>query len=1232
MPDDKPSSEATSSSNLMIQGITFASVEDIADSIKESSRKTEVWTLSDRLKSIAKMSPIPKLKASNWFHWQESVQKLIFLSQTSAVFLKSPPQNRAITMWSTWWAAKLKDSAPHVTTAPRDSAREILKEIIMSSQAQSHSNTLSITAKFWNFKPEKNMSLNTYIKEFQKRFQALKEHSVIVPEIKTQMRNLLLFHVNNKQPDLAARCRQLSFEQTISECLSWSHINRPKSTYKNNVKIICDYCNNIGHSIEECRKKKRAEKGKSQDKGKGKSHDKENKNSILSVNKIPDNTPYQLDTAADYHVAGNESDFSSYIKSPITIFVAGGGQVTAAGHGDLLLPTCDGKIEKLKGAILLPGQKTKILSTSQLENQGFSIRWPMNFQDIEIIRSDGSACARFKRQSGRLIWRPSTINKLNTRVSNTIAYSVGRNWHNILGHPGQTAQKMALDQAGIIGYNSPHDCEICTKSKITISKGHSSLRYASKFAEAIHMDLVGGQKSLSPVATDTSVPNATWFLLAVDEYTSWKWAWPIYSKKTVPTRIQYFLQHLKNVQNITPKRLHTDSGTEFSNMELQKELLARGIEWHKSSSRAPEQNGIAERSVRTVTEKMRALHLQSGLQVRLWPLILNAAITILNATPNKLAPKSPYYAVYQKMPDIKQFYPFGCRAYWLEPDQNKLKSKARAGIYVGTEFSNGHVILNPESNKTITRRDIRVHENSFPLLKSVLSLQASNRNVIQAALSGPRANEWIKAMDVEIENMNRNKVWTLVPRSHAQGKIMTGKWVLKEKSDGQLKARWCARGFSEPYADKTYADVLPATTMRMLLALAALRNLQIRHVDITAAFLHADLDCSMFIEQPHGREQPGNLICKLNKSIYGLKTAPRRWQEKLRNVLSQNQFKSLKYDSNVFRNKDIIISTYVDDFMIISSSVSQIDHTINLLGNAFQIKNLGQMTRFLGINIDRKLDGIRINQKDKIETLCDDMGMLYCKGAPTPIADDNIIDSDTSEICNETDAIKYRSAVGTLLHIANMTRPDIQYAVNRLSRHVRSPSQNKMLALKHLIRYISCTKSASLFFPTKGKPDLTASSDSSWGNIHSSKGTSGVIFLVNDSPIAWWSNKQSVTAQSTCEAEYAALTKLAIIAQWLRPLYDELFEVKSRPILTEIDNTAALLTANSTKISARNRHFLMRQSTVREAIQNNLIKLKYTPTNNCKADGLTKALQRIKHITFCSHIRVDLKHTDLRGV
>lgn len=1082
---------------------------------------------------------------------------------------------------------------------------------------------MNITHRFWTFEPPKNMSVQDFMKEYQRRFQDLKEHTSITADVEYQMKYLFLFHITNLNPDLANRCRDLAFTEMISECLRWTSTPiKAKNSNPQNSSIKCNFCGINGHVEKDCRKKKKIAKQNSQ-----KVTESENKNKILSLNRNIDSSDFQLDTAADFHVSGNLNDFSSYSSSIQTVRVAGGGQVITAGCGNLIFPSIDHKTEILTGAIHLPGQDFRILSTSQLEKQGFSIRWPPNYQDIELIRPDGSICSIFHRKNGRLICKPPAPNAEQPELN-----SVKRDWHSILGHPGQKAQESTLALAGIKGCKISIECEICAKSKITKCKGHGSIRTASSFGEVIHMDLVGGQKSLSPVTSDTSVPNATWFLLAIDEFTSWKWAWPIYSKKTVPTQIRYLLENLKTKFNVVPKHLHTDSGTEFSNSELQEDLLSRGIEWHKSSSHAPEQNGIIERNVRTVTEKMRSLYLQSGLQLNLWPIILTAAINILNVTPNSTAPQSSYFAVFQKLPEIKHLHPFGCRAFWLEPDKCKLKSKAHEGIYVGTEFKGGHLILNPDTKRIIVRRDIRVHENSFPLRKQVLATLNNNRSIIDTALSGPRAKEWRKAIDQELENMDRNQVWKLVPRSEANGKLMTGKWILKEKSDGKLKARWCARGFSEPFVDDTYAEVLPPTTMRMLLSLAATNNLHIRHIDITAAFLHAEIDHPIYIEQPHGREKPGNLVCKLFKSIYGLRTAPKRWQTKLRKTLMEMQFQPLKSDTNVFRRGNTLISTYVDDFMIISSSRTQIENLIKAMAEAFQLKDLGDMTRFLGINIENESDGIRINQQDKIEALCEDMNLIHCKGASTPISDDNLIDRNTENLCSTDEAVRFRSAVGTLLHIANMTRPDIQYAVNRLCRYVHNPSQNALLSLKHLVRYISRTKSASLLFSKNSKPELNASSDSSWGNISSPKGTSGIIFFIGGSPIAWWSKKQTVTAQSTCEAEYDALTKLAIAAQWLRPLYEELFQVTTKPIPTEIDNTAVLSIANSDKISARNRHFLMRQSTVRDSVKEGLIKLIYTPTDLCRADGLTKSLQRIKHTAFCDQIKMDLKHSVSRGV
>ncbi|KAI0993295.1 hypothetical protein K3495_g14888, partial [Podosphaera aphanis] len=130
-----------------------------------------------------------------------------------------------------------------------------------------------------------------------------------------------------------------------------------------------------------------------------------------------DTSAFQLDTAADFHVSGNENDFSSYLSTTQTVRVAGGGQVTTAGCGDLKFPSVDNNIETLKGALHMPGQKHCILSTAQLEKQGFSIKWPTDYRDVEIIRPNGTVCAVFHRVSGRLIYKPFISDTVNAHAN-----------------------------------------------------------------------------------------------------------------------------------------------------------------------------------------------------------------------------------------------------------------------------------------------------------------------------------------------------------------------------------------------------------------------------------------------------------------------------------------------------------------------------------------------------------------------------------------------------------------------------------------------------------------------------------------------------------------------------------------------------------------------------------------------------------------------------------------------
>ena len=198
-------------------------------------------------------------------------------------------------------------------------------------------------------------------------------------------------------------------------------------------------------------------------------------------------------------------------------------------------------------------------------------------------------------------------------------------------------------------------------------------------------------------------------------------------------------------------------------------------------------------------------------------------------------------------------------------------------------------------------------EDQFPLVGGRILLSRSPKSQAYERLRGPDGARWQKAMEAELANMAEHHVWDLVPRAEAN-KVMTGLWVFREKETGP-KARWCARGFNEPFADDTYADVLPAATMRLLFAFAASKRYHLRHVDVTAAFLHAPLDVPIYVEQPHAMEVPGNLVCRLNRAIYGLRTAPRRWQEKLKSCLLNVGFSPFKYDPNVYRRGDELIST-----------------------------------------------------------------------------------------------------------------------------------------------------------------------------------------------------------------------------------------------------------------------------------------------------------------------------------
>ena len=281
----KPSYEAHSdiitSDYVQINNIIFATSDDIKASLKKANKKTEIWTLSERLNNIERINPIPKLTSSNWNYYYESVKRLIYLTETACTFLPTPPSTKAATMWSAWWTSKLRESVPHIKINANESPFCVLTTIVSQSQTMMHSNLLEIIERLWTFQPSNNMPISKFITEYEKRFNDFKQNNTITPEIKEQMKYLLLCSIQKLDRNIAIRCRNCSFEEIISECYQYKSTG--KSPPNKNKSIKCNFCKNIGHLEDDCKKKRRAAK-------------KENKipnNKVLSVVDSSCNSSFQ---------------------------------------------------------------------------------------------------------------------------------------------------------------------------------------------------------------------------------------------------------------------------------------------------------------------------------------------------------------------------------------------------------------------------------------------------------------------------------------------------------------------------------------------------------------------------------------------------------------------------------------------------------------------------------------------------------------------------------------------------------------------------------------------------------------------------------------------------------------------------------------------------------------------------------------------------------------------------
>lgn len=375
--------------------------------------------------------------------------------------------------------------------------------------------------------------------------------------------------------------------------------------------------------------------------------------------------------------------------------------------------------------------------------------------------------------------------------------------------------------------------------------------------------------------------------------------------------------------------------------------------------------------------------------------------------------------------------------------------------------------------------------------------------------------EWIAAMKTELDALVHNNTWSLV--TLPPGKTAVGcKWVykVKYKSDGsveRLKARLVAMGYTQQagidYLD-TFSPVTKLVSVKLMLTLADAKGRTLCYLDINNAFLYGDLNEAIYMKLPPGLDPegkyPSSTVCKLQKSLYGLKQASRQWFLKFSTVLlGFGLQQSHLGHSYFFQHKDgnyLGILIYVDDILLASNSSTLIKNFKIYLGAHFKYKDLGPPKYFLGLEIARSNVGIFLYQRKYSLDLLQDAGLLGCKPHKTPM-DANVHLTAEGDLL--PDQTEYRRLVGRLLYLC-ITRPDLAFAVNKLSQFVSQPYRSHMLAAHRVLRYIKGTVGKGLLFPSTSSFELRAFSDADWATCTDSKqSVTGFCTFLGDSLLSW---------------------------------------------------------------------------------------------------------------------------------
>lgn len=515
--------------------------------------------------------------------------------------------------------------------------------------------------------------------------------------------------------------------------------------------------------------------------------------------------------------------------------------------------------------------------------------------------------------------------------------------------------------------------------------------------------------------------------------------------------------------------------------------------------------------------------------------------------------------------------------------------------------------------------------SNIAIMASTFIADITIPNTVFEAKTGTHKDQWESSMKTEYDSLIQNNTWTLVDPPKDR-KPVKNKWIfrLKTKPDGSVdryKARLVAKGCSQKFGVdylETFSPVAKFDSIRTLLSIAAVKDYEIYQLDIKTAFLHGDLRETIYMEQPEGFDDGSGKVCKLNKSLYGLKQASRQWYAKFDEFMQKFGLKPSNADPCVYTSAELYVALYVDDGLVIGYTKSKIDKLLKAIRDKFDITS-SIATCYLGIEIirDRKLKTIKLSQAAYTKSVLKKFEMSDCNGVTIP-TDPGVqlrynldVNGDTGPIAQ----VPYQQLIGSLMYLSIGTRPDITHAVNSLSKFLKAPSDEHWTSAKRILKYLKSTINFGIIYNGSNKKanQLIAYSDADYAScLDTRKSISGVVLILNTGPVAWCSRKQGVVATSTTDAEYIAAHDAAKEIVWLRQLLEDINFQQQGPTILFCDNAAAQKLIQNPIFHRRSKHIDIKFHYTRDLIKQKLIDIQHVSSELQLADILTKPLTRGK--------------------